>query len=94
MPSGKGQQLIVVHAGGVKGWVPGADLVFGSKTNSADYHDEMNLEHFIEWFTQRLLPNIPPTSVIVFDNALICTITNKRTNLQLLQTEKMILKDG
>ena len=25
---------------------------FRSKTNSADYHDEMNSEHFIEWFTQ------------------------------------------
>ena len=59
----------MVHAGGVEGWVPGADLVFRSKTNSADYHDEMNSEHFIEWFTQQLLPNIPPTSVIVLDNA-------------------------
>ena len=26
--SGKGTQLIVVHAGGVEGWVDGADLVF------------------------------------------------------------------
>ena len=45
VPSGKGQRLIVVHAGGVEGWVVGADLVFRSKTNSADYHDEMNSEH-------------------------------------------------
>ena len=37
--------------------------------NSADYHDEINSEHFIEWFTQQLLPNIPPTSVIILDNA-------------------------
>ena len=69
MPSGKGQRLIVVQAGGVEGWVPGADLVFRSKTNSTDYHDEMNLEHFMEWFTQQLLPIIPPTSVLVLDNA-------------------------
>ena len=27
MPSGKGQTLIVVHAGGVEGWVDGAGLV-------------------------------------------------------------------
>ena len=27
VPSGKGQSLIVVHAGGVKCWVDGADLV-------------------------------------------------------------------
>ena len=68
-PNGKGQRLIVVHAGGVKAWVPGADLVFRSKTNSTYYHDKMNSEHFIEWFTQQLLPNIPPTSVIVLDYA-------------------------
>ena len=69
VPSGKGQRLIVVHAGGVEGWVPGADLVFRSKTNSADYHDEMNSENFMEWFTVQLLPNIPHNSVIVIDNA-------------------------
>ena len=46
-----------------------ANLVFRSKTNSIDYHDEMNSEHFMEWFTQQLLPNIPNSSVIVLDNA-------------------------
>ena len=30
----------------------GAELVFISKTNSADYHDEMNSEHFMEWLTE------------------------------------------
>ena len=50
-------------------WVPGADLMFRSKTNSADYHDEMNSEHFMEWFTKQLLPNIPDNAVIVVDNA-------------------------
>ena len=42
---------------------------FKSKTNSADYHDEMNTEHYMEWFTQQLLPNLPPNSVIIVDNA-------------------------
>ena len=69
VPSGKGQRLIVVQAGGVEGWVDGADLVFKSKTNSADYHDEMNTGHYKEWFTQQLLPNLPPNSVIIVDNA-------------------------
>ena len=40
VPSGKGVRLIVLHAGGENGWVDGVDLVFKSKTNSADYHDE------------------------------------------------------
>ena len=69
VPSGKGQRLIVVHAGGVEGWVVSADLVFRSKTNSADYHDEINSEHFMEWFTIQLLPNIPQDSIIIVDNA-------------------------
>ena len=69
VPSGKGQRLIVVHAGGAEGWVEGADLVFRSKTNSADYHDEMNSEHFMEWFNEQLLPNIPQNCVIILDNA-------------------------
>ena len=42
VPSGKGERLIVLHAGGVNGCVEEADLVFKCKTNSADYHDEMN----------------------------------------------------
>ena len=69
VPSGKGQRLIIVHAGSAEGWVEGADLVFKSKTKSADYHDEMNSEHFMEWFTKQLLPNIPDNAVIVIDNA-------------------------
>ena len=69
VPSGKGTRLIVVHAGGVEGWVEGADLVFLSKTNSADYHDEMNTEHYIEWFTEQLLPTLQGPSVIILDNA-------------------------
>ena len=69
VPSGKEKRLIVVHAGGVEGWVEGADLVFRSKTNSTDYHDEMNSEHYMEWFTKQLLPNVPDNAVIVVDNA-------------------------
>ena len=69
VPIGKGQRLIVVDPGGVEGQVPGTDLVFRSKMNSVDYNDEINSEHFIKWFTQQLLPNIPPTSVIILDNA-------------------------
>ena len=45
MPS---ERLIVVHAGGVEGCIESAGLLFRSKTNSADYHDEMNTEHYME----------------------------------------------
>ena len=69
VPSGKGQKLIVLHAGSAEGWMIGADLMFRSKTNSADYHNEMNSEHFMEWFTKQLIPNILDNAVIVVYNA-------------------------
>ena len=34
-----------------------------------DYHDSMNHETFLAWFEKQLLPNIPPTSLIIMDNA-------------------------
>lgn len=54
--------------GGVEGLVRGADLVFLSKTNSTDYHDEMNSKYDIEWLTEQLLPTLEGRSVIVLDN--------------------------
>lgn len=69
VPTGKGSRLIILHAGSSKGFVSNALLSFQSKSNSADYHDEMNGDVFADWFQHQLLPNIPPNSVIVMDNA-------------------------
>ena len=44
-PSGKGERLIIVHAGTALGWVPECGKWFKSKTKSANYHDEMNAQH-------------------------------------------------
>ena len=68
-PSGKGERLIILHAGIALGWVPECGKWFKSKTKSADYHDEMNAQHFLEWFETQLMPNIPPHSLIILDNA-------------------------
>ena len=68
-PSGKGGRLIVLHSGTLDGWVPGAELVFRAKSSSGDYHNEMNIPHFMEWWKTQLLPNIPQNSLIVLDNA-------------------------
>ena len=51
------------------GWIPNAALVFRSKKQIGDYHDEMNSKHFEEWFEKTLIPNVPANSVIVLDNA-------------------------
>ena len=66
-PSGKGNRLILLHAGGENGWVGGAALVFQSKKASGDYHDEMMAQHFEEWFHDSLLPNVPCNSIIVIE---------------------------
>ena len=42
-PPGKGTLL---GAGGEMGWIPNATLIFCSKKNTGDYHDEMTGEHF------------------------------------------------
>ena len=36
--------------GTVDGWVAGAELVFRAKVSSGDYHNEMNIPHFMEWW--------------------------------------------
>lgn len=66
--SGKGKFLIVVHIGSTDGFVPGGFLCFESKTNSIDYHNEMNGDKFYEWFV-RILPLLKENAVIVMDNA-------------------------
>ena len=68
-PPGKGTRLIILGAGGEMGWVPNTTLIFRSKKNTGDYHDEMTGDHFEEWFRDKLLPNCPPNSLIVMDNA-------------------------
>ena len=67
--SGKGRRLIILHAGSKRGWVPNCALVFRSKKHTGDYHDEMNGDHFLDWFENNLLKNNPQRSVIVLDNA-------------------------
>ena len=62
VPIGKGSRLILLHAGGFHGFVPGAMLLFKSKS-TRDYHEETR------WFKEALLPNLKPNSVIVMDNA-------------------------
>jgi transposase len=68
-PSGKGQRLIITHAGGDSGFVPDALWTFKASKGTADYHEEMDAVHFEKWFKEQLIPNLPPGSIIVMDNA-------------------------
>lgn len=77
MPSGKGGRVILVHAGTENGFVPGADLIYYGKKNG-DYHDEMDGKMYQQYFTDKLLPNIPPNSVIVMDNASVHSVKSEK----------------
>ena len=68
-PSGVGPRFIIVHAITKDGWVDGAELVFEAKKRTGDYHGQMDWENFSKWFRIQLLPNIPPESIIILDNA-------------------------
>ncbi len=68
-PSGKGLRLILVNAITEEGWIPPAKLVFQAKQATGDYHGQMDYRNFSKWFTEQLLPNIPPQSLIFMDNA-------------------------
>lgn len=68
-PTGNGERLIILNAISKNGWVKNGRLVFKSTRKTGDYHGQMNGELFQKWFTEKLIPNIPPSSNIILDNA-------------------------
>jgi hypothetical protein len=52
-PMSKGQQLIVIHAGGEQGFIPNAYVRFKSQQKTGDYHN------YEKWLKERLIPNLP-----------------------------------
>lgn len=68
-PISKGQRVIIVNAGGENGFIQNAYLKFRSNTKSGDYHSEMNYTNYKKWLEEMLIPNLPPNSVLVIDNA-------------------------
>lgn len=66
---GSGKRFIILHAGSSTGFVPGASLIFSSKSKSLDYHDNMDCEMFEKWLKERLIANLDDPCLIVLDNA-------------------------
>ena len=62
-------RLIVLLAGSENGSVPNSQLIYKAGSTTGDYHGQMNHINFERWVNEKLLPNIPPGSVIVMDNA-------------------------
>lgn len=75
VPAGAGERLIIVDAiiqddvAEQYGWVPNTPLHCKANRRTGDYHGSMNAENFGKWMRDQLLPNLPPRSLIIFDNA-------------------------
>ncbi|XP_046960672.1 uncharacterized protein LOC124530527 [Vanessa cardui] len=84
----KGPRWIIVHAGGAMGFIPNAQLIFRSQSQAADYHDDMNQTNFNKWLSEKLIPNLPPQSIVVMDNASYHTVqVNKAPTMSSTKTE-------
>lgn len=100
-PISKGQRAVIVHAGSESGFIPNALLTFKAGTKSGDYHDNMNYENYELWLKSQLIPNLPPNSVVVVDNASYHnkqydrapTSNAKKADMQAWLTEKGIMYD-
>lgn len=70
-PANRGKRITILHAGSEEGWIP--ECLFLAAKNisdsSLDYHCDTTAEVFEDWFQNKLMPNIPPNSCIVMDNA-------------------------
>jgi hypothetical protein len=59
----------MIHAGGENGLVENALLMWKANSNTGDYHSQMNFQNYEKWLREKLIPNLPPNSVIIIDNA-------------------------
>jgi hypothetical protein len=64
-----GNRLIMLHVGGINGFVPNAQLVYKAGSATGNYHGQMNSANFENWVVKKLVPNLSPHAVIVLDNA-------------------------
>ncbi|XP_034194909.2 uncharacterized protein LOC117611102 isoform X1 [Osmia lignaria lignaria] len=62
------ERLVVVHAGWKEGFIKGAELIFKTHITTGDPEGLMTAENFEKWIVEKLLPNIPPKSIVVMDN--------------------------
>ena len=60
---------------------------------SADYRDEMNAtEHFTEWWTDKLLLNLPEGAVVVMDNAPYHTVKTDDSRCPMASSQRAELQ--
>lgn len=74
----KNNRLIIVHAGGEDGFVHDAYLKFNSSFKTEDSFDEMSFKNYKKWIQEKLIPNLPPRSVLVVDKTPYHNVQNER----------------
>lgn len=62
-------RVIVVDIGSEEGFLKGGRLIYKANSAKGDYHGQMNSVNFEKWIRERVLPSLPPNSVVVIDNA-------------------------
>ena len=67
-PFSRGERLIVLHAGSNAGFLKGTKLFWKAKSSTGDYHNEMNGDNFFKWVKEKLIPHLPPKSVLIINN--------------------------
>jgi hypothetical protein len=68
-PVSKGQQLIVIHAGGEQGFIPNAYVRFRCHQKTGTYHSDMNYTNYKKWLKEQLINNLLQNSILVIDLA-------------------------
>ncbi|XP_048258693.1 uncharacterized protein LOC125384209 [Haliotis rufescens] len=68
IPPGKGDRLIVLHAGSHRGFLPGCDLVFRSRSTDGRHYHAIPHHYHTELKSQLLLA-LTDKSLVVMDNA-------------------------
>ena len=54
-PVSRTERLIIIHAGGESGFVPGALLMWKANQASGDYHHQMNKDNYEKWVKENLI---------------------------------------
>lgn len=62
-------RVIVLDIRSEDGFLQGGRLIYKANTTTGDYHSQMNFVNFTKWIRERVLPSLPPNSVVIIDNA-------------------------
>lgn len=68
-PAARSPRFVLLHPGCGNRFIDGAELTFLAKKNAEDYHDEMDIDIFENWFENHIVPSLPEEMVVVMDNA-------------------------